>query len=61
MYRRPTGQMVIEYVVFEGKLHAYNRWVKLSKIIPWEHIELDYADLLPCCQERGMALHTYEL
>jgi hypothetical protein len=53
--------MVIEYVVFEGKLHAYNRWVKLSKIIPWEHIELDYADLLPCCQERGMALHTYEL
>ena len=49
MYRRPTGQMVIEDFVlpFEGKLSANNRWVKLSKMIPWERIETDYADLFP--------------
>lgn len=49
MYRRPTGQMVIEDFVlpFEGKLDANNRWVKLAKIIPWEQIEKEYADLFP--------------
>lgn len=49
MYRRPTGQMVIEDFVlpFEGKLNANNRWAKLAKIIPWEQIEKDYADLFP--------------
>ncbi|BAF60318.1 hypothetical protein PTH_2137 [Pelotomaculum thermopropionicum SI] len=49
MYRRPTGQMVIEDFVlpFEGKLDANNRWVKLAKIIPWEQIENEYADLFP--------------
>jgi len=47
MYRRPNGQMVIEEFIlpFEGKLSANNRWVKLSKIIPWEQIEKDYANL----------------
>jgi hypothetical protein len=41
--------MVIEDFVlpFEGKLSADNRWVKLSKMIPWERIETDYADLFP--------------
>lgn len=49
MYRRPTGQMVLEGFVlpFEGKLDANNRWVKLAKIIPWEQIENEYADLFP--------------
>jgi len=49
MYRRPTDQMVIEDFVlpFEGKLDANNRWVKLAKMIPWEQIEKDYADLFP--------------
>lgn len=49
MYRRPTGQMVFEEFIlpFEGKLDANNRWVKLAKIIPWEQIENDYADLFP--------------
>jgi len=49
MYRRPTGQMVIEDFVlpFEGKLDANNRWVKLAKMIPWEKIENDYAELFP--------------
>ncbi|HAL65921.1 MAG TPA: IS5 family transposase, partial [Bacteroidales bacterium] len=49
MYRRPTDQMVIEEFIlpFEGKLSANNRWVKLSKIIPWEQIEKDYANLFP--------------
>lgn len=41
--------MVIEDFVlpFEGKLDVNNRWVKLAKIIPWERIEMDYADLFP--------------
>lgn len=49
MYRRPTSQMVFEEFIlpFEGKLDANNRWVKLAKIIPWEQIENDYADLFP--------------
>jgi len=49
MYRRPTGQIVIEEFIlpFEVKLSANNRWVKLSKIIPWEQIEKDYANLFP--------------
>lgn len=49
MYRPPTGQMVIEDFVlpFQGKLDANNRWVKLSRMIPWERIETDYADLFP--------------
>jgi IS5 family transposase len=49
MYRRPTGQMVIEDFVlpFQGKLDANNRWVKLSRMIPWERIEKDYANLFP--------------
>ncbi len=49
MYRRPTGQMVIEDFIlpFEGKIDANNRWVKLANLIPWERIELDYADLFP--------------
>lgn len=49
MYRRPTGQMVIEDFIlpFEGKLDANNRWVKLAEIIPWTTIEKDYANLFP--------------
>ena len=49
MYRRPTGQMVLEGFIlpFEGKLDANNRWVKLAEIIPWSTIEKDYADLFP--------------
>lgn len=49
MYRRPTGQMVIEEFIlpFEGKLDANNHWVKLAKMIPWEKIETKYADLFP--------------
>ncbi len=49
MYRRPTGQMVIEDFIlpFEGKLDANNRWVKLAEIIPWSTIENDYAKLFP--------------
>jgi IS5 family transposase len=47
MYRRPTGQMVLEGFIlpFEGKLSANNRWVKLAEIIPWSTIEKNYADL----------------
>jgi IS5 family transposase len=49
MYRKPSGQMKIEDFVlpFEGKLNPENRWVKLSKLIPWEGIEKNYAQLFP--------------
>jgi hypothetical protein len=39
---------LVDFILpFEGRLDANNRWVKLSKIIPWEQIEKDYADLFP--------------
>jgi hypothetical protein len=46
--------MVIEDFVlpFEGKLNGNNRWVKLAKIIPWEQIEKDYANLFPSIPAR---------
>ena len=49
MYRRPSGQLKIEEFVlpFEGKLNPENRWVKLSKLIPWEEIEMKYAQNFP--------------
>ena len=49
MYRRPSGQMVLENFIlpFEGKLSKNNRWIKLGMIIPWEEIEKKYADLFP--------------
>jgi hypothetical protein len=36
---------------FEGKLNSENRWVKLSKLIPWEEIEKNYASFFPLAQE----------
>ena len=49
MYRKPSTQMKIEDFIlpFEGKLNPENRWVKLSKVIPWEKIEENYAQLFP--------------
>ncbi len=49
MYRKPSAQMKIEDFIlpFEGKLNPENRWVKLSKVIPWEKIEENYAQLFP--------------
>lgn len=49
MYRLPNGQIKIEDFVlpFDGKLNPENRWVKLSKLIPWDEIEKKYALLFP--------------
>lgn len=49
MYRLPNGQIRIEDFVlpFDGKLNPENRWVKLSKLIPWNEIEKKYAMLFP--------------
>jgi transposase, IS5 family len=47
MYRTsPPGQLSFEnfYLPFGGKLSSDNRWVKLSKLIPWETLEANYAD-----------------
>jgi IS5 family transposase len=46
MYRKkPFGQLEFEdfYLPFGGKLRSDNRWVKLSKLIPWEKIEKKYS------------------
>lgn len=42
---RPSKGLTHFILPFEGKLNANNRWVRLAKIIPWEQIERDYADL----------------
>ena len=47
MYRSSSsGQLSFEdfYLPFGGKLSADNRWVKLSELIPWEEIEVQYAE-----------------
>ena len=46
MYRREyTGQLEFEnfYLPFGGRLRSDNRWVILSKQIPWDVIEQLYA------------------
>ena len=45
MYRKQnTKQLELEDFVlpFGGKLNSKNRWIQLSKLIPWEEIEEDY-------------------
>lgn len=47
MYRKSSpGQLSFEnfYLPFGGKLSADNRWVKLSKLIPWDEFESTYAE-----------------
>lgn len=45
MYRKTEQQIPLEnfYLPFGGELDPENRWVMLSKQIPWEHIETKYA------------------
>ena len=47
MYRKTERQLPLEnfYLPFSGELDPDNRWVKLSKIIPWDVIEEKYASL----------------
>jgi transposase, IS5 family len=47
MYRNNrSGQLSFEnfYLPFGGKLSGENRWVTLSKLIPWEKFEDEYAE-----------------
>jgi IS5 family transposase len=47
MYRKSDkSQMLIEDFVlpFGGKLDASNRWIKLSKLIPWDKVEERYSE-----------------
>ena len=48
MYRHNQRQLQFENfnLPFGGKLRSDNRWVKLSRFIPWEEFEADYANTL---------------
>lgn len=43
----PGNQLTIDDFIlpFSGKLRADNRWVKLAQLIPWEKIEIKYAQV----------------
>ena len=45
MYRQRLSQPEFEdfYLPFGGRLRSDNRWVRLSKLIPWDEIEEQYA------------------
>jgi hypothetical protein len=45
MYKMPSAQMTFDDFIlpFSGSLDPDNRWIKLSKLIPWEAIEKKYA------------------
>jgi transposase, IS5 family len=49
LYRKKDNQTTIDdYLVpFGGYLLADNRWVIKAKMIPWNEIEGEYADLFP--------------
>ena len=49
IYREKDNQTTIDDVLvpFRGYLLADNRWVIKAKMIPWNEIEGDYADLFP--------------
>ena len=49
MYRANEGQLKIEAFEhpFGGSLDPENRWVKLSRLVPWEEAEKLYADRFP--------------
>lgn len=46
MYRNPTEQMTLDNfkLPFGGKLDSKNRWVKLVDLIPWDTVEVQYAE-----------------
>ncbi|NJM74346.1 MAG: IS5/IS1182 family transposase, partial [Scytonema sp. RU_4_4] len=46
MYRQVEAKIVTQdnqELRFEGKLAQDNRWVKMSKLIPWTEFEEEYA------------------
>jgi transposase, IS5 family len=49
MYRASEGQLKIEEFdhPFGGSLDPENRWVKLSRLVPWKEVEKLYADRFP--------------
>lgn len=49
MYRKKDNQQTIDDFIlpFDGALLADNRWAIKAKLIPWDDIEGDYADLFP--------------
>lgn len=44
MYKTKRQFTIDDFVFPYGKLKADNRWVLLSKLIPWDEIERDYAE-----------------
>ncbi len=48
MYKQNSKQLKFEEfnLPFDGKLRSDNRWVLMSKMIPWAKFESDYANSL---------------
>lgn len=48
MFKSPLNQpeFIDFYLPFGGKLQASNRWVKLSEMVPWDVVEVCYAESL---------------
>ena len=48
MYRHNEKQLEFEdfHLPFGGRLRSDNRWVRLSKLIPWKEVEEIYASNL---------------
>jgi hypothetical protein len=47
VYRMPDRQLSLDefYLGFSGTMDPENRWVQMSRLIPWENIEKKYAKL----------------
>lgn len=43
MYKIENQLKFEDFIFPYGKLNENNRWIKLSKIIPWDEIEIKYA------------------
>ena len=47
VYKTEDKKQLSFFLPFGGRLDPNNRWVKLSEIIPWNDIEVKYAELFP--------------
>ncbi len=61
MYRKTSkDQLLFDFALpFGGKLNAENRWVKMSRLIPWEEFEDRYSELF--AKDSGVEAKSFRL